>query len=112
MSDVNENALAERDAEIERLQRELAQRDAVIEGLRAEIAELRRLLEESRRSGRRQAAPFSKGAPKPDAKRSGRKGGGRDGRHSFRSVPDRDPDRVIEVALPDTCSCCGSPDVE
>lgn len=111
MSDVNGTALTELREENERLQRELGQRDAVIEELRSEIAELRRLLEESRRSGKRQAAPFSKGTPKPDAKRPGRKGAGRDGRHSFRGAPHRAPDRVIEVPLPETCLDCGSSDI-
>ncbi len=45
-----------------RLERLLSERDR-------RIAELERLLEQSRRGGRRQAAPFSKGSAKENPKR-------------------------------------------
>ena len=43
--------------------------------LRKEVAELRRIIEEFRRAGKRQAGPFSKGPRKPKPKRPGRKPG-------------------------------------
>ena len=43
--------------------------------LRKEIAQLRRIIEELRRAGKRQAGPFSKGPPKLKPKRPGRKPG-------------------------------------
>ncbi len=44
----------------------------MVESQAAQIVELKRLLEESRRGGKRQAAPFSKGLPSLDPKRPGR----------------------------------------
>jgi transposase len=43
--------------------------------LEARVAELTRKLEEATRVGKRQAAPFRKGPPKPDPKKPGRKSG-------------------------------------
>ena len=48
-----------------------------IEQLRQEVARLTAELETARRSGKRQAAPFSKGPPKPHPRRPGRKRGKR-----------------------------------
>ena len=53
-------------AELAKLNERLSQRDA-------RIAELERLLSDSRRSGKRQAAPFSKGDPKEEPARPGRR---------------------------------------
>src|SRR4051794_19542301 len=78
-----------------------------IEELRAEVERLKAELEQSRRAGKRQAAPFSKGAPKPDPKRPGRKAG-----HppSHRPVPPPEQvDRTIEVPLPPECPECRAP---
>ncbi|HKB37618.1 MAG TPA: hypothetical protein VKD72_14315 [Gemmataceae bacterium] len=66
-----------------------------IQALQAEVARLRAALDEARRAGKRQAAPFRKGPPKPDPKRPGRKPGGRHGRHGHRPPPP--PDQVHEV---------------
>jgi hypothetical protein len=41
-----------------RLEREVAELRAAVEGLRAKNEELTRLLDEQRRAGKRQAAPF------------------------------------------------------
>ena len=43
--------------------------------LEAQVVRLTQLLEQATRKGKRQAAPFSKGLPKPDPKRPGRKPG-------------------------------------
>ena len=55
----------------------------------AEIERLRKALEDALRSLKRQAAPFSKGKPKSNPKRPGRKGGADYGQRAFRAVPDR-----------------------
>jgi transposase len=78
-----------------------------IDELRAEVERLKAELEQSRRAGKRQAAPFSKGAPKADPKRPGRKAG-----HppSHRPPPPPDQvDRTIEVPLPPECPECRAP---
>ncbi len=79
------------------LRRRVAELESVVE-------ELRRQLEELRRSNKRQAAPFSKGAPKENPKTPGRKPG-----HPpfFRMVPQR-VDRIEDVPLPfEVCPECG-----
>lgn len=74
---------------------------------RERIAELEKLLEDSRRSGKRQAAPFSKGAPSEEPKRPGRKTGREHGRHGHRMAPAGPPDRELVAPLPDCCPHCG-----
>src|SRR2546422_6333259 len=76
------------------------------ERLQAEIERLRKQLEEALRSLKRQAAPFSKGKPKSDPKRPGRKGGTDYGNRAFRAIPDR-VDEEIAVPLPKKCPDCG-----
>ncbi len=73
--------------------------------LRDENARLRGLLEQTRRAGKRQAAPFSKGAPKRQPRRPGRRPGRAYGRHARRSVPTH-VDEVITVPLPAHCPHC------
>jgi transposase len=75
------------------------------ERLLADNARLRSQLEEAKRAGKRQAAPFSKGEPKRDPARSGRKPGERYGTRAHRPVPDR-VDEEIRVPLPDACPSC------
>src|SRR3954453_140599 len=75
--------------------------------LRAELERLKAELEQSSTAGKGQAAPFSKGAPKPDPKRPGRKAG-----HppSHRPVPPPEQvNRTIEVPLPPECPECRAP---
>src|SRR5437867_6652815 len=76
------------------------------ERLQAEIERLRKQLEEALRSLKRQAAPFSKGKPKSDPKRPGRKKGLDYGPRAFRAVPDH-VDEEIPVPLPKKCPDCG-----
>lgn len=71
------------------------------------IGELEKLIEEVRRGGKRQAAPFSKGIRKPNPKRSGRKPGDDYGTKARRAVPGRAPDRVLGAPLPQSCPGCG-----
>jgi transposase len=72
----------------------------------AEIERLRKALEEALRSLKRQAAPFSKGRPKSNPKRPGRKRGSDYGQRGFRAVPDH-VDEEIAVVLPKKCPDCG-----
>ncbi len=75
------------------------------ERLLAENSRLRSQLEAERRAGKRQSVPFSKGEPKPDPARSGRKSGERYGTKAHRPVPDH-VDEEIRVPMPECCPCC------
>jgi transposase len=75
------------------------------ERLVAENARLRGQLEQERRAGKRQAAPFSKGEPKKRPATPGRKSGERYGVKAHRPIPDR-VDEQIGVPLPEACPCC------
>jgi transposase len=76
--------------------------------LEAEVARLRQLLEELQRSRKRQAAPFSKGAPKAEPKKPGRKAGKDYGTKAHRSPPSpQQVDETHEAPLPDACPECG-----
>jgi transposase len=83
----------------ERLEREVA-------ALTERLARVEGLLEEARRAGKRQAAPFRKKAPKADPKRPGRKAGEDHGGHHRRAVPER-VDETHEAPLPECCPGCG-----
>ena len=75
--------------------------------LEARVAELTRKLDETLRAGKRQAAPFRKGSPKPDPKTPGRKSGDAHGTHGHRPPPP--PDHIAEcheAHLPETCPHC------
>lgn len=74
--------------------------------LRDENARLRGLLEQARRAGKRQAAPFSKGPPNAQPRRPGRRPGAAYGRAAHRRVPTH-VDEVIAVPLPPRCPHCG-----
>jgi transposase len=74
--------------------------------LEAELAELRRIIEELRRAGKRQAGPFSKGPPKPKPKRPGRKPGNDYGTQFSRAEPER-IDETHHAELPQACPHCG-----
>ncbi|MGH3848437.1 MAG: hypothetical protein ACRDRT_01830, partial [Pseudonocardiaceae bacterium] len=76
------------------------------ENLKARLAEVEQAVEKLRRSGKRQSAPFSKGKPKDEPARPGRKKGEAHGRHGHRDAP-ADPDRTLDAPLPDRCSDCG-----
>jgi transposase len=86
---------------------ELVQRlQSQVEALQAENARLREQLEQVQRAGKRQAAPFRKGPPKPNPKTPGRKAGDEHGRHAHRSVP-LHVDEILEAPLPQACPGCG-----
>ena len=91
---------------VEELSKEVQSLREQLKKAHAEIERLRKALEEALRSLKRQAAPFSKGEPKSDPKRPGRKGGSEYGQRAFRAVPDH-VDEKIPVPLPMKCPDCG-----
>lgn len=83
------------------------QQQRQIEALQVEVARLRAELDAALRAGKRQAAPFRKGPPKPDPKRPGRKAGAEHGGHGHRPPPE--PGQLSECReahLPDACPHC------
>jgi transposase len=92
---------------VARLERALAERDEMVAERDQRIAELERLLEDARRSGKRQAAPFRRrDEPIDEPRRPGRKSGEAHGRHGHRMAPP-DPDRTVDAPLPGCCPDCG-----
>src|SRR5579884_3986796 len=89
-----------------RLERQVADRERLVAELRAQVEHLTRLLDEQRRAGKRQAAPFAKGAPKPQPKKPGRKPGKDYGTKAHRQPPEQ-IDETYEAPLPDACPDCG-----
>jgi hypothetical protein len=83
---------------------------ARVRTLEAEVVKLRAKVEELTRAGKRQAAPFSKGAPTRKPKRPGRKKGKDYGTRGFRRRP-RHVDEDHDVPLPERCTdpCCNGP---
>ena len=86
----------------------IAKQAAHIAELEAHIAELEQKLDEAQRCGKRQATPFSKGAPQAQPKTPGRKLG-----HlaAHRPKPERIT-RTLEAPLPAHCPTCGGTIVE
>jgi transposase len=81
-----------------------------VRDLQAENERLRRQLDEATRAGRRQAGPFSKGEPKANSKRPGRRPGKDYGTKARRQPPTLDQiNEVHEAPLPDRCPDCGGP---
>ena len=75
------------EGELGRLNMENADLKSQLKERDARIAKLKSVLEESRRAGKRQAAPFSKDKPKRDPKKPGRKPGSKYGRQAVRAIP-------------------------
>ena len=84
---------------VEQLERENAQ-------LRSENARLREALEEARRSGKRQAAPFSRGKKKDRPDPPSRKRGSEYGSQARRAAPSH-IDEKVTVDCPLICPHCG-----
>jgi len=107
--------IARQQHEIERLRRDQEragkarnryrrERDA----LRKKIERLEDDLDAARRAAHRQAAPFSRGAPKRRPRRPGRRTGLAHGRHAHRPVPPH-IDETHAAPLPPACPHCGGP---
>ena len=91
--------LARSEAERARVERERAR-------LERENGRLKDELEAARRAGARQAAPFSKGAPKRRPARPGRKPGAAYGRRGRRPIPSV-VHETHDVPVPAQCPTCG-----
>jgi transposase len=102
-----EERIAELEALVSRLEATVVALTGALAERDARIAELEERLGEARRAGKRQAAPFSKGAPKLDPDDPGRKKGKAHGRHGHRAVPLGPPDRDLAAPLPGCCPDCG-----
>jgi transposase len=76
-----------------------------VEEQERQIASLKKQVEELRRRGKRQAAPFSKGEPSEDPKPPGRRSGEEYGQQATRARPER-VDETIEVECPLYCEHC------
>ncbi len=92
--------------ELDQAQRKIERQQREIERLRQENERLRRELEAALRASKRQAAPHSRGKPKANPKRPGRKPGPGYGQQSCRPTPTR-IDEQISVPLPEQCPHCG-----
>lgn len=88
------------------LRRQVEEQERQIAHLKRQIANLDKLVEELRRRGKRQAAPFSKGEPSADPKPPGRKAGQQYGQQATRAVPEQ-VDETIVVECPLYCEHCG-----
>jgi transposase len=101
-------ARSQRCSKCRRLEAEIVERAREIDKLKTENAALRAKLEEARRAGKRQAAPFSKEKRRPasERKRSGRRSGVEHGRHGHREAPTV-VDEEHTASLPDACPHCG-----
>jgi len=76
--------------------------------LEAEVRRLTDLVNQLLRAGKRQAAPFAKRPPKPQAQTPGRKAGDEHGTHGHRPPPDPNQiDEVHQARLPECCPGCG-----
>src|SRR5216684_1829120 len=104
MREERDQAQRERD----QAQREKARLEHETQRLREEIDKLRKELEAAQRAARRQAAPFSRGKRKKNAKAPGRKPGAKYGQQHSRPIPDHG-DEEITVAAPEKCPGCGGP---
>ncbi|MGH9120535.1 MAG: IS66 family transposase [Acidimicrobiales bacterium] len=85
----------------------LERRDALVGTLTLRLEHLEGAVSSLQRAGKRQAAPFSKGAPKANPKKPGRKGGDDYGAKGHRAVPAKAPDRELAAPLPEHCPDCG-----
>src|SRR5271156_6213566 len=91
----------ERDRENDELKKRVAE-------LNKRVAELEKRLDDKERVSKRQAAPFSKGPPKAQPKKPGRKAGDMHGRHGHRPEPPAETiDETLEAPLPEVCPDCG-----
>ena len=95
---------AKRDSE--RIERERQHLERERDRLRQQFDRLKRQLDAARRAGFRQAAPFSRGAPKRKPAKPGRKRGTAYGRKARRKKPLR-IDKQLDAPLPAHCPGCG-----
>ncbi len=92
--------------QLERAEADRARLERERTRLEREVTRLKDELEAARRAGARQAAPFSKGAPKRRPRRPGRTAGRGYGRHGQRPVPTV-VHETHDVPISPTCPTCG-----
>jgi len=92
--------------ELDQAEQQIHRQQREIERLKQEVERLRKELEAALRASKRQAAPHSRGAPKRNPQRPGRKAGHRYGRQACRPIPTRVDERIA-VPLPECCPHCG-----
>lgn len=97
---------SELSAENERLWAEVFRLTGENLRLLGRIGKLEGELEEARRAGKRQAAPFSRGEPKAEPRCSGRRSGEEHGRHGHRKAPG-EVDEELDASLAPRCECGG-----
>ncbi len=97
--------------ENERLRRRVAELESLVEKLTEQVNKLSAALEESRRAGKRQAAPFRKKQTKAKPKKPGRKSGDNHGLHAHRTKPEQ-IDETYEAPLPNVCPHCSGTHIE
>jgi transposase len=92
--------------DLDRAQQEIDRLGKENERLKRETERLRRELEAALRASKRQAAPHSRGTPKANPRRAGRKPGPHYGRQACRPIPTCVDERIA-VPLPERCPHCG-----
>ena len=91
----------------QQLRLRLVEAETQVRELEIQVRELTAALEAARRAGKRQAAPFRKGPPKPNPQTPGRKAGPDHGTHGHRPPPPPEQiDEILEASLPDACPDC------
>jgi transposase len=96
-----------------RLRARVEELERIVRALQEQVQVLTAALEEARRAGKRQAAPFRKGKIVQKPKKPGRKPRKDYGEHTRRVAPEAAPlDEDYEAPLPAACPQCDRPDVE
>lgn len=98
-----EKRIAELEAQLAEREAQLAERDTRIAQLEEQVKQLQKQVEELKRSGKRQATPFSRNKSKEKPKKPGRKAG--QGHFSHRVPPS--PEEVNETKE-EPLNCCPS----
>ena len=94
------------------LRRRIAEQEHQNAALKRRITDLEKLIEDLRRRGKQQAAPFSKGAPSADPKSPGRKAGDQYGQQATRALPEQVDARIMVPCSQDCEHCQGKVVVE
>jgi transposase len=96
-----------------RLRARVEELEGMVRALQEQVQVLTAALEEARRSGKRQAAPFRKPKRVENPKKPGRKPGEQYGEHARRIAPENASiDEQHDAPLPPECPTCGSRRVE
>jgi transposase len=99
--------------ENQQLRQVAEQQQDLIRKQQEQIRQLQQRLADAERSGKRQAAPFSKKPPKDNPKKPGRKSGKKHGKHAHRPPPpEEDIGDTLHATLPSLCTDCGQDVIE